>query len=181
MRPILVLACFALACASGSVAQQSDTPADAPAMLARPDVSMWPTIGSTMRMDPKNPALPGQLRQVQMEAGDYENFLHTRRFADGTRFAVMFYSVSFDASHSPPFYHANKEVAFAMEVIDRSHVDGRRFYLFNGASQQAAALPPGNECAVCHRDRGTFDGTFAHLYPLISKHVAIGVKPASGA
>lgn len=165
-----------IALATATLAQASQQPATVKADLAplsRPDVSTWPTIGSTMRTDPAKPTIPAQLRQVQMEPGAYRRFVASRKFDDGAAFAVLFYSVALDTSHAPPFYHSGKEVAFAMEVIDRSHADGRRFYLFAPGAKQAAALPAGNECAICHRTRGTFDGTFAHLYPLISSRVAV--------
>lgn len=151
-------------------------PGNPSAALSRPDVSEWVTLGSTMRTDPKRPTIPAQLRQIQMDPASYRSFVDKGNFPDGARFGVMFYSVALDSSQAPPLYHAGKEVAFAMEVIDRSHPDGRRFYVFAQGATSAAPSPAGNECAACHRDRGSFDGTFANLYPLIAARVAGRLK-----
>lgn len=141
--------------------------------LARPDITMWPTLGTTVRVDPANPTIPAQMRQVQIEPEAYRRLLETRVYPDGTMLAARFHSVQLDTSHEPPLYHANLELALAVEVIDRSHPDGRRFYMYGDGVTSANALPPGNQCAVCHAARGSFEGTFAHLYPATA-HLAPG-------
>lgn len=138
--------------------------------VSRPgDVEAWPTVGTTVRLDRTDHATPWQMRQVLMAPRDYESFVSTREYADGTTFAVLFYPVVLDAAHTPPLYHAQAEIAFVMEIIDRSHADGRRFYTFAPGATRAAPLPPGNDCAVCHNARGSFDGTFAHMYPALAR------------
>ena len=171
-----IIAVAGLLCAGGAASQTASPAADSQQMTRPADVDTWPTIGSTMRMDEHNPALPGQMRQVLMEPGAYTAFARTGSFADGATFGVLFYSVKLDTSHTPPFYHADREVAFAMEVIDRGHPDGRRFYLFANGATRAAPLPAGNACASCHNSRGGFDGTFAQYYPLISRRIAAPAK-----
>lgn len=137
--------------------------------LTRPtDIAYWPTLGSTMRTDGTPAAMPRQLRQVQMEASAYRRLVETLRLSDGDTFAVLFYGVQHDTTHTPSLYFAQREQALAMEVIDRAHPDGRRFYVFSAGQSSATPLPPGNECAVCHAARGSFDGTFAHLYPTLA-------------
>src|SRR5688572_11529477 len=92
--------------------------------IERPaDLDLWPTLGSTMRMSRMDESLPGQLRHVQMHPADYAAFRASGAYPDGARFAVTFYTVARDASHAPPFYRAENEVALAMEVIDRAHAD----------------------------------------------------------
>ncbi|MGQ0534340.1 MAG: cytochrome P460 family protein [Caulobacteraceae bacterium] len=140
--------------------------------IARPaDVEAWPTVGTTLRLDRTDHATPWQMRQVFMAPGDYARFLETREFSDGTTFAVLFYPVARDDSHSPPLYYAQREQAFVMEVIDRGHPDGRRFYTFTPGAERAVPLPAGNECAVCHNARGSFGGTFARMYPALARHL----------
>jgi hypothetical protein len=133
--------------------------------LARPDITMWPTLGTTVRVDPANPTIPAQMRQIQIEPEAYHRLLETRAYPDGTMLAARFHSVQLDTSHQPPLYHASQDLMLAVEVIDRSHPDGRRFYMFADDAVNSTALPPGNQCAVCHAAQGSFDGTFAHLYP----------------
>jgi hypothetical protein len=55
---------------------------------------------------------------------------------------------------------------FALEVLDKSHPDGRRFYTYAPGAKTAEALPVGNTCAMCHNARGSLQGTFADDYPL---------------
>lgn len=136
--------------------------------LERPaNVEAWPTVGVTVRLDREHGQTPSQMRQVLMAPEDYAHFRQTGAFADGATFAVLFYPAALDASHQPPLYFAQAEQAFVMEVIDRAHPDGRRFYAFEPGSTHATPLPAGNECAVCHAAQGSVDGTFAHLYPAL--------------
>jgi hypothetical protein len=137
--------------------------------LERPaEVEAWPTVGTTVRLDREHGQTPWQMRQVLMAPADYAHFRRTGAYADGTTFAVLFYPVALDTSHQPPLYHAQPEQAFVMEVIDRSHPDGRRFYTFAPGATHATPLAAGNECAVCHNVQGTREGTFAHLYPALA-------------
>jgi hypothetical protein len=136
--------------------------------IQRPaDLEVWPTLGTTVRMSRMDESLPGQMRHVQMDPADYAAFVAHGAYPDGAAFAVTFYDVARDDSHTPPLYRAGDEVAFAMEIIDRTHADGRRFYTFAPGETRAAALPPGNACAVCHNTGGAFDGTFSEAYPAI--------------
>lgn len=136
--------------------------------LERPaDLEVWPTVGATVRLDREQ--APQQMRQVLIAPDDYAHFRRTGAFKDGTTFAVIFYPVALDSSHQPPLYYARSEQALAMEVIDRTHPDGRRFYTFAPGSTRAAPLPAGNACAACHNAQGSVDGTFAHLYPGLAR------------
>jgi hypothetical protein len=154
----LLLAALPQAALSQNHGPEIDRPAD---------VGAWPTVGATVRLDREHGQTPWQMRQVLMAPADYAHFRRTRAFEDGTTFAVLFYPVALDSSHQPPLYYAQGEQAFVMEVIDRGHPDGRRFYTFAAGAMRAAPLAAGNECAVCHNAQGRFDGTFAHLYPAL--------------
>ena len=66
-------------------------------------------------------------------------------------------------------YAEDKEVFFGIEVIDKSHPDGRRFYNFTNGATSATPLPAGNACAVCHNAKGGLQGTFAQHYPAITR------------
>jgi len=136
------------------------------------DLDLWPTLGVTVRMSRMDESLPGQMRHVQMDPAAYATFRAERAYPDGAAFAVTFYDVVRENSHTPPFYRAADEVAFAMEVIDRAHPDGRRFYTFAPGETRASPLPPGNACAACHNARGAFDGTFSDAYPAIQTRVS---------
>ena len=168
-------AALMLSCAYGvaSTASSRERAGGEPAQtLTRPvDLDTWPTVGVTMRMTEADPNLPAQMRQVQMAPDDYAHFVEALAYPDGAAFAVTIYGVRRDATHTPQFFQAEREVAFAMEVIDRSHPDGRRFYVFDAGQDSASALPPGNECSSCHTARGSFDGTFAHAYPAMARRL----------
>src|SRR5262245_17402029 len=143
----LALLCLALALPQAALSQNHGPQIERPA-----DVEAWPTVGVTVRLDREHGQTPTQMRQLLMAPATYAHFRRAGAgaFADGTTFAVIFSPVALDTSHQPPLYHAQAEQAFAMEVIDRAHPDGRRFYLFAPGATQAAPLPAGNECAVCH-------------------------------
>jgi hypothetical protein len=159
---------FALAMAQKAYSQ----PESASVELARPhDVESWVTVGVTVRLDREHGATPWQMRQVLMPPEDYERFNRTGQLADGARLAVLFYPVALDSSHAPALYHARSADTLAVHVIDRAHPDGRRFYVFASDAARASALPPGNECAVCHNARGGFEGTFAQMYPLMARRL----------
>jgi hypothetical protein len=163
----LAVAVVLLAAAPQAASSQDNGPD-----IERPaDVEAWPTVGTTVRLDRDHGQTPWQMRQVLMAPADYAHFRRTGAFADGTTFAVLFYPVALDSSHQPPLYHAQAEQALAMEVIDRSHPDGRRFYMFASGATRASPLPAGNECAVCHNAQGSIDGTFAHLYPALARGI----------
>lgn len=140
-----------------------------PELERPPNLEAWPTMGVTVRLDREHGQTPSQMRQVLMAPENYAYFQRAGAFAEGTTFAVIFSSVAFDGSHQPPLYFADAEQALAMEVIDRDHPDGRRFYVFAPGASRASPLAAGNECAVCHAAQGSVDGTFAHLYPAMRR------------
>ena len=156
---------------TGTVSSQ---PVDAaPASLTRPaDLETWPTLGTTLRMSAENPEQGWQMRHVQMAPAALRSFIASGQYPDGATFSATLYGVALETTHTPNFYHAEQEAALVMEVIDRAHPDGRRFYVFAPGVTMATALPAGNECAVCHAARGSFDGTFGDFYPTIARHRA---------
>jgi hypothetical protein len=158
-----ILAVLAFAASQAALSQDNGPELERPA-----NVEAWPTVGTTVRLDRNHGQTPWQMRQVLMAPGDYAHFRRTGEYADGATFAVLFYPVALDSSHQPPLYHAQAEHAFVMEVIDRGHPDGRRFYTFAPGATRAPPLPAGNECAACHNAQGSRDGTFAHLYPALA-------------
>jgi hypothetical protein len=152
----------AVACSSGPEIVGADT------SLTRPDVANWVSIGATLRVSEANPALPNQFRHVQLEPGAYKALTASGAYPDGARLAVTFYSARHEAE-MPTLYAEDKEAFFGIEVIDKSHPDGRRFYNFTNGAMSATSLPAGNACAVCHNAKGGLQGTFAQHYPLIAK------------
>jgi hypothetical protein len=154
----------ALACLSLSV----EEPRAQATQLERPDITMWPTLGTTVRVQAADGVTPWQMRQVQMEPGAYVELLRTGRYPDGAMLSADLRGVTLDTAHTPPLYAAGEPVALVLEVIDRAHPDGRRFYSYAPGARSATALPAGNACAVCHSAQGSLDGTFAHLYPATS-------------
>jgi len=144
--------------------------AGAPAELARPaDLDRWITLGSTVRTSKEDPATASQLRHVRMEPKALDVLLTTGSYPDGARLAASFHPLSLDKSHDPPLWASQPESVLAVEIIDRGVADGRVFYLFTRGATTARAMPQGNDCAACHNERGTLDGTFADLYPLVAK------------
>ena len=133
------------------------------------DVDIWPTVGTTVRMDHDHGTVPWQMRQVQVEPGAYRELVRTGAYPDGAVLAATFYSVTLDNTSTPPLYAADKAVGFVTEVIDRKHPDGRRFYVFAPGAATAKPLPAGNSCAACHNAQGSLDGTFAQHYPTIAR------------
>jgi hypothetical protein len=158
---------FATAIAGAAIA--GSLLAAAPAELPRPDVTTWITLGVTVRTNPADQTTPQQLRQVQLEPYAFRKLMATGLYPDGARLAATFFGVELDKAHTPALYAAKERQLLALEIVDRSVPDGRVFYLFRGTEQTARALPQGNDCAQCHNAKGTFDGTFAELYPLIAK------------
>jgi hypothetical protein len=155
-------------CAAGLAIQANGKP-DAAGALARPaGVDKWITVGTTMRMKGDDPAIPDQFRHIQLEPGAYKALLDGGAYPDGAVLAATFYSARHDEDASN-LYTQDKQVFFGLEVIDKSHPDGRRFYSFTEGAATAPPLPAGNACAVCHNAKGGLQGTFTQHYPVIAR------------
>ena len=155
-------------CAAGP-AIQADAKPDAAGALARPaDIDKWISVGTTMRMKGEDPTVPDQFRHIQLEPGAYKALLAGGAYPDGAVLAATFYSARHDEDASN-LYTQDKQVFFGLEVIDKSHPDGRRFYSFTDGVPTATPLPAGNACAVCHNAKGGLQGTFAQHYPVIAR------------
>lgn len=152
-----------------SMGAVTEADANGPQATRPADLATWPSLGTTMRMNASDLTVPWQMRHMQIEPGAYQTLLRTSGYPDGAVLTATMSAVQRDSTHSPHLYRATQEVALGMEVIDRAHPDGRRFYIFTPGAATAAPLPAGNSCAACHAARGTFDGTFAHMYPTISR------------
>lgn len=134
----------------------------------RPDVDRWISVGTTLRATAADK--PNQFRHVQLEPGAYAALLKDGVLPDGATYAVTFYAAGHDAAEAD-LYAQGKEVFFGIEVLDKAHPDGRRFYNFVGVATTAQPLPPGNACAACHNAKGALQGTFAQHYPVIRRFV----------
>ena len=154
--------------AAGACSSSPEITGKGEAALTRPDVSSWVSIGTTLRMTEADPALPNQFRHVQLEPSAYKALLAAGAYPNGARLAVTFYSAH-HVAEMPTLYAEDKEVFFGIEVIDKSHPDGRRFYNFTDGALSATPLPAGNACAVCHNAKGGLQGTFAQHYPVIAR------------
>jgi hypothetical protein len=144
---------------------------EAPAMSRPADLAGWTTLGATLRMSAAAPSVPEQFRQVQLKPADYQAFLRDRAYPDGAAFGVTFHKARRDESETPTLYAPDKEFLFALEVLDKRHPDGRRFYTFAPGATAAQPLPPGNACAACHNAKGDLQGTFSRDYPLTAAYV----------
>jgi hypothetical protein len=163
----LLLAALGVALTAG--AWPAGAQPDAKAPLARPaDVETWVTLGTTIRATAADPATPNQFRHIQIGPGAWRALKASGRLPDGAVLAATFYSARREAE-TPTLYAGDKEVFFSLEVLDKAHPDGRRFYNFPPGATSATALPPGNACAACHNAKGALQGTFAQDYPLAAK------------
>lgn len=149
--------------------------------LVRPtDLELWPSVGTTVRMrvdgmtEELPPGSPAQVRVVRMAPDDYAAFLRTGEYRDGTVLTASLYVLTTSETTAADVFGTSREVALVAEVIDRSHPDERRFYVFAPGADLATAMPPGNDCAECHRENGHFDGTFSRFYPAIARRVSAG-------
>jgi hypothetical protein len=120
------------------------------------------------------PGGPAQVRVVRMAPDDYAAFLVTGEYRDGTVLTASLYALTISETTAADVFGTSREMAVVAEVIDRGHPDGRRFYVFAPGADRATALPPGNDCAECHRENGHFDGTFSLFYPSIARRVSAG-------
>lgn len=159
--------------------------ADAKQSMSRPsDFERWVELGTTVHMAATGPEVPAEFRDVRMEPEAYKALLRDGHFPDGAKLAVTFRAPRVEPGESPKLVAEGRETFFAVEVIDRTVADGRRFYLFSEGVAAVAPLPQGNACANCHEAQGTFEGTFAHLYPPIAdfagppKRVAANAPPS---
>lgn len=147
------------------LAQAPAIPQSARDTISRPDdLYRWVTLGSTVHTDAG--AAPSELRHVQTPAAAYEQFLSSGVFPDGAAFAVTFYALEEDASEGAHLQAGKRETFFGLEVLDRHHPDGRRFYAFVPGVREAQALPIGNACAACHNAHGAAQGLFVQHYPI---------------
>jgi hypothetical protein len=148
-----------------------------PKAMSRPaDLAGWTTLGTTLRMSQASPAVPEQFRQVQLKPADHQAFLRDRAYPDGATFGVTFYKARRDENEAPTLYAPDTEFLFALEVLDKRHPDGRRFYTFAPGVMTAAALPAGNACAACHNAKGDRQGVFSRDYPLTAQGAAAAGK-----
>jgi hypothetical protein len=151
-----------------------------PQAIARPkDVESWITVGTTLRMSRADPAAPEQFRHIQVEPGAYRALTANGRLPDGAVLAATLYAARRSETETPTMYAEDKEAGFLIEVLDKRHPDGRRFYVFKPGATSVAPLPAGNACAVCHNAKGALQGTFAQYYPLAAKYAPAAASGAA--
>lgn len=162
LAPLLIAVLTAGAISVAISAHAQSLTADLP----RPAVENWISVGTTVRASTSDPATPNEFHHVQIEPGAYRLLAATKALPDGAILAVTFYSARREPNSTPALFAPDKEQLFALEVLDKTHPDGRRFYTYTPSAKTARALPAGNSCAMCHNARGSLQGTFAHDYPL---------------
>ena len=138
MRPSTLLL-GALVVAAPMAAGAADPSAPRPA-----DLDRWVTLGTTLRADAAGK--PNHFRHVQLEPRAYAALLRDGALPDGAVLAVTFYAADHDPQ-TADLYAQGKETFFGLEVMDKAHADGRRFYTFTPGAPSAQALPAGNACA----------------------------------
>lgn len=145
--------------------------------LPRPtDLHRWFTLGTTLRLGADGSERPDEMRHIQVRPEAYERFRSDGRFPDGATFAATFYGLERNGGAAPApakdgervLYAQKVERFFSLEVLDRDHPDGRRFYMFRPGAAVAKPLPAGNACAACHNANGAVQGTFAQYYPAMA-------------
>lgn len=142
--------------------------------LQRPaDLATWVHMGTTLGGDygenAFDPAKPGVLGVVQMEPAAYRHFVENGEFADGSMFLLSFYASETKSEPQLQGFVQGALQAREIHVLDRSRFDeGHAFFMFpTEDTQSSAALPPGNECVVCHDAEGDYRSTFIQFYPTI--------------
>ena len=146
--------------------------------LIHPDnTDRWIVVGASLGSDYAEEAFtaenPGTIGVVQMEPTAYDFFLTNGQYADGTMFYLTFYSSEIKSEPQLQGFVQGDVVGREIHLIDKSrYSDGRAFFMFNLVEQEAStALPPGNDCVVCHNKHAQFDGTFTQFYPAMRDHV----------
>jgi hypothetical protein len=165
---LLVLSLVAADGCSSGPAIQSQGNTETGALVRPADIDTWISIGTTMRMKSADLTIPDQFRHIQIEPGAYKALLKGGAYPEGAVLAATFYSARHDED-AANLYTQDKEVFFGLEVIDKSHPDGRRFYNFADGAAAATPLPAGNACAVCHNAKGGLQGTFVQHYPVVAR------------
>ena len=147
--------------------------------LIHPDnIDRWIVMGATLGGDYAEEAFtaknPGTIGVVQLEPTAYDFFLTNGRYANGTMFYLTFYSSEIKSEPQLQGFVQGDVVGREIHLIDASrYKDGRAFFMFNPAKQEASTvLPPGNDCVVCHNKHAEFEGTFTQFYPVMRAHVA---------
>jgi hypothetical protein len=149
-----------------------------------PDIARWIALGSGVGGNysdaPFDPANPGFITVVQMEPRAYDYFLGNRRYADGTMLLLSVYRVQSKPDPALQGYVQGGLVQREIHVVDRERFpeEGRAFFVFQPAAEQAARIPLRSRCFECHSQHGDFDGTFTQFYPPLRPFLAQD-EPAS--
>lgn len=141
--------------------------------MNRPDnIDQWVFMGASLGMGYSaanfNPESPGMFQIAVMEPTAYEAFLETGKFANGTMFALLFYSAPGRVSTNRSGFVLGNIMGTQIHVIDESRFkDGFNFFSFEPGQDIVEVLPDGNGCVTCHAANGAYDGVFAQFYPSI--------------
>jgi hypothetical protein len=101
-----------------------------------------------------------------MEPSAYRYFIENGRYANGTMFLLSFFAAEQNTEPRLRGFVQGALRGREIHLIDHErYADGRAFFLFPGDVSDAAMVPAGNECVVCHSAHGAFDGTFTQFYP----------------
>lgn len=138
--------------------------------LVRPDVTEWVFMGANLGLGYAEGEFrsdrPGTFQLVYMEPQAYRYFSEFGEYADGTQFALTFWSIQEKVEPELNGFGQGEPVSFEIHLLDRrAFAEHRAFYLFSEGETSAAMVPPGNECVECHNAHGAYDGTFTQFYP----------------
>ncbi len=115
---------------------------------------------------------PNLFHSALMEPTAYQAFLDTGRFADGTMFALRFYSALSELSIQKSGFLMGDLTLTEIHLKDSKRFpDGFNFYVFPPGTEKAAPLSLPNDCVRCHTEHGAYDAVFAQFYPALRDKV----------
>lgn len=153
--------------------------------LLRPaDLEQWVFMGSSLGMGYNeaefNADNPGMFQITTLEPTAYEYFLKHKKFAEGSLFALNFYSAKQRLANNRSGFVIGDLLGSELHMLDSERfADGHNFFSFQPGSQSAKVLPDGNACVSCHDENGAFQSTFAQFYPTIRHLLPAGVLDAA--
>lgn len=185
----LMLSCAAMAASAqdGASSDLSQRPQlDAQGRLLRPaDLDRWVHLGTMLgpqySASEFNPDSPGNFHVALMEPLAYENFLDTGEFADGTMFALVFYTAVDELSIQKSGYLMGDVEMTEIHLKDSKRFStGFNFFNFHPGNDVGSEVALPNGCVDCHTEHGALDGVFVQFYPTLRTHLPGAIAADAG-
>jgi Cytochrome P460 len=98
----------------------------------------------------------------------YEAFVQSGKWPEQTMFVIDERDARSRGSINKTGHYQTELMGLAVEIKDSAHNPGTwAYYGFSANSETATALPPGNDCEVCHAAHGAVEHTFVQFYPTL--------------